>query len=111
MPLLHVPRVSQFPCPGDVVGLAGLVAAAQQQDELIAPASQIDAISGAEGEAQLQDAATHRLHSTDVAASQPIETGHNPKASLPVLELAQPTIELLRGENLDQVSILVDTSG
>lgn len=71
-------------------------------------ARQVDPVSGAEGETQLQDAATDRFRIAEVAGAQTIETGQDPQTALPVLQPTQPTIEVLGGENLEHVSIIVD---
>ena len=44
----------------------------------------------------------------EVAGAQTIETGQDPQTALPVLQPTQPTIEVLGGENLEHVSIIVD---
>ena len=104
MPLLRVPSAGQLPRLGDVVGLGGPVPAAQQQDHLLTSARQVDPVSGADGETQLQDAATDRFRIAEVAGAQTIETA---QTALPVLQPTQPTIEVLGGENLEHVSIIV----
>jgi hypothetical protein len=77
----------------DVVVLGGLVAAAQQQDQLVAVLQVVDPVTGAVANPQLGDAFADRLDVTEVAAGEPVDADEHASGGTPILQFPEPAVE------------------
>ena len=77
--------------------------------QLVATPREVDAVAGTERQTKLQDPTTHGFHVSEVPCCKAVESRQDPQAALAILEPTQPVIELLGRENLDHMSILVDS--
>jgi hypothetical protein len=85
----------QCPCPFDVAILRGLVPAAQQDDDGLAPSDEVDAVAGAVVDPHLADP-VEVLHVTQVARPNAQQALGDPAFRVPV---AQPGGPITRAES------------
>lgn len=97
-------------CCGDVALPRGLVAPAEQEHDAVAALCVVDPVAGPMGQAKFPDPTTNALRVARVTVGQPVDPGQDPSPAFPVLQLAQPPVEVIGAEDLDHVSTLVDTS-
>lgn len=67
----------------------------------------VDPVARSVGQPKFHDALAHSLDVPRIAMSQPVDPGQDPQPALAVLQ-PQPPVEVVRGEDLDHMSILVD---
>jgi hypothetical protein len=84
----------------DVSGLAGLVAAAQEDDHDRAAPGEIDAVSRPVVDAKLADTRAHWLDVAEQPERQAIESRQDRGSGSPILESAKPSIEDGRSSDL-----------
>jgi hypothetical protein len=70
----------QLPSPGDVLDLAGLVSADEQQEKLLATLRVVDAVAGAEIDSQFGDSAWQVAMIARVSVNQPIHPNEDTSA-------------------------------
>jgi len=79
--------------PLDVVGLGGLVASTEEQDDGVALRSEIDAVAGAVVDPQFGDALADWPGVTEVAFRYPFGSAIDPNHGLSVFKCLQPQSE------------------
>ena len=93
--LRRVPLGSELVRLGDVAALRRLVASAEQEQHAVAALCVVDPGTGSLGQPKFQDALTDRLDVAAAAVGEAVDPGQDPQASLSVLQLAQPPVEVV----------------
>lgn len=91
--LLVCATVGDAVCGCDVVGLGGLVPAAQQQDQPLAVLKEVRPVARAVVEADLGDSGADRSYVSRVSGRQTRDADEDTGCGASVFQLGQPSIE------------------